>query len=411
MMPESTPPTNTKAAVKISIPAIDQTEYRVEIGRGNLSALGDTARQVLGERPRRAFILVDDKLSPTSVASATLSLEAAGFEVTTFEIVADERKKSLDTHRDALRALAETGAERIEPVVALGGGITGDIGGFVAATYRRGVPVIQCPTTLLAMVDASVGGKTGVNIETRHGLIKNAAGAFHQPIAVVADVGTLSSLPDRELRAGLAECLKHGLLSAGFRTEDNLFPWTTSHAEQFINRDRSMLVELVTRNVRVKSAVVRQDPLETSTISGRSRQLLNLGHTFAHAIETVPGLASSITGDPDATLLHGEAVGLGLVAAAAAACKIQSITPTHAQIIRDAVQSIGIPTRVPNLPSNDELLDRMMLDKKVSGGRLTLVVPTTSLIPASEESSLGMAMLVPSPPTTVVQAGLDAIRG
>ena len=399
----------TRSYVQIEVPPLGGVSYPIDIGHGTITRLGEVSRDVLGEGPRRAFLIADSNLSATTVASATLSLEAASFEVTTAELVAEEPRKSMHTALDLLTTLSDTGAERTEPVIALGGGITGDVAGFVASAYRRGVPFIQCPTTLLAMVDASVGGKAGVNLETSHGLLKNAAGAFHQPRAVLADVATLGTLPDRELRAGLAECLKHGLLSAGFHVEDNLFPWTTSHVEHFLVRDRGMLIELVTRNVRVKAAVVKHDPLEISRQPHKTRQLLNLGHTFAHAIETIPGLAEA-DDLGRTTLLHGEAVALGLVAAAAAGEHLQTITESQSQQIRAAVASLNLPTRLRDLPPNEVLLDRMMLDKKVQNGRLSLILPTTSLIPASDASPLGMATVVVGPPSSAVNAGLDAIR-
>jgi 3-dehydroquinate synthase len=385
----------------------------LHIGRGVLAALGSVVREAVGDGPMRVMLAADPNVSAGAIATATLSLEAAGFEVIAEDVRATEADKSLQSAERLLRRLASERAERGDPVIALGGGVTGDLAGFVASTYRRGAPLVQCPTTLLAMVDASIGGKTAVNLPTDEGLIKNTVGSFHHPRAVLLDVETLASLPTRHLSAGLAECLKHGLLSAGFGVESNLFAWTCAHLERFLELDLSYLIELVARNARVKAAVVNADPDETAAGGQRSRALLNLGHTFAHAIETLEGVSPRNTPEDaafGAPLVHGEAVAVGLVAAANVAAHLELVTPEHAATIREAVESLGVCSRLEGLPADEVLLGRMMHDKKVSGGRLRLVLPCTSVKPASVDAPLGVSMVVRDPPREAVSAGLAAIR-
>ena len=324
---------------------------------------------------------------------------AAGFAITTAQARATETDKSLETVERLLAEVAETNHERRDPVIALGGGIVGDVAGFVAAIYRRGVPVIQCPTTLLSMVDASVGGKTGVNLAgggaARGGLKKNFVGAFHQPALVVADVATLDSLPDRELRCGLAECVKHGLIAAA---EDGgaLLAWIEANLSRIAARDPASLVELVERNVRLKAGIVGRDEREDSDKDVRAA--LNLGHTFGHAIETLPGLTPD--GDPaHAPLHHGEAVALGLVAAARCAEHLGLCERALGDRVVSVLRRIGLPVQVSGLPDSGAVLAAMRHDKKVQGGRLRLVLPTGAGV-----------RVVDDPDEAAIRTGLAAIR-
>jgi len=402
--------TSQDHTITVAVPPSDARRYTAAIAPSALASLGETARAAIGDAPHHAFLVADDNIPAETVATATLSLEAAGFRVTAADIHATERDKSIANAQRLLTELAASGAERTDPVVALGGGVTGDVAGFVAATYRRGVPVIQCPTTLLSMVDAAVGGKTAVNLETPDGYLqKNLVGAFHHPRAVVADTRTLDSLPDRHLNAGLAECLKHALISRTFDTEKDLYPWTRDNLAEFQERDQRALAELVARNVRVKAAVVNLDPHETSGDARRSRQLLNLGHTFAHAIETLPGLSpinDADDADFGAPLVHGEAVALGLVAASETAREMGAFDGSHAAAVRSLVEELGIATRLAGLPGDDELIARMMHDKKVAGGKMRLIVPELD----PETRSPGLASVRTDPPMDAVRAGLAAIR-
>jgi len=336
---------------------------------------------------------------PQAIASSgQSSLTRAGFSVTAASVRASEANKTLDTVARLLHQIASTRHERSDPVVALGGGVVGDISGFVAATYRRGVPIVQCPTTLLAMVDASVGGKTGVNLALPGGLVaKNLAGAFWQPAQVLADTTALASLPERVFRSGLAECLKHGLLS--HEVDQNLFSWTSQNLVRFRLGESASLPELIERNVRVKAWFVERDERENPAQSGPGRVLLNLGHTFAHAIETLPGLSPD--GRPEnSPLQHGEAVAFGLVAAAATAHALGRLSAEDRDSVRVAVERLGMESRLVGLPPDDLIVEAMSHDKKVSGGRLRLVLP----------ASLGRCEVVEDPPVSVVQVGLAAIR-
>ncbi|MCA9293342.1 MAG: 3-dehydroquinate synthase [Phycisphaerales bacterium] len=392
--------------VRVTPGAIPEAPYDVRIGHGILASLGESVARVLPRKRRNqpAFLVVDDKLPDQIVSTATLSLEAAGFAVTSADVAASETNKTLASATLLLRQLASTRAERTDPVIALGGGMIGDLAGFVAATYKRGVPIIQCPTTLLSMVDASVGGKTAVNIKTDTGLKKNIVGAFWQPTLVLADVAALASLPARTLRAGLAECLKHGLLCATFDIETDLFDWTTTHVRKILAKDAATLRELVTRNVRTKAAVVHTDPHELDPNGGRA--ILNLGHTYAHAIEPIAQL--SPTADPaDAPLQHGEAVALGVVAAAHASAALGAFHVEHAELIRAAFAEAGLPTRVRALPSDDALLEAMSHDKKASGGVLRLI----ALDAPKSGDALGRCRVVNDPPRAAIVAGWDALRG
>lgn len=393
--------------------------YNVQIGAGLLRSLGERVRAATlgnqtGETPvaptpikpgqtsgpqtnlSRAFVVIDDNLPDAFTRPALQSLADAGFDVTAERITALETTKTLDTFQRLLDSLARSRHERLDPVLAIGGGITGDIAGFVASAYRRGVPVIQCPTTLLAMVDASVGGKTGVNGRVGDSLLKNMIGAFWQPRLVIADIAALESLDDRQFRCGLAECLKHGLLSCDLDTD--LFDWTTDCLERFHCRDEQALIELVARNVALKARIVERDERERA-VGPASRILLNLGHTFAHAIETIPHLSPD--NDPAcAPLLHGEAVALGLVACGACAVHLGRIDRAALDWLTKAIARAGLPVSVANLPADDEILASMGHDKKVAGGKLRFVLP----------AGPGRATVVDDVPVEAIKAGLDSIR-
>lgn len=379
--------------------ALGERTYDVVIGSGILSQLPEMVSEALGTMPRMVFAVVDENVAPHWSVGAS-ALRDRGVALDEIPITATEREKQLATIERITRAMAAARLERSDLVLAIGGGITGDVGGFAAASYRRGVPCVQCPTTLLSMVDASVGGKTGVNLEVDGTLQKNMVGAFHQPSLVVADIAVLGTLPGRELRAGLAECIKHGLLGGVVDDPDHL-AWIAGSLDGVLNRDGTTLTELIARSVRCKAAIVAADERELSGpgASGPGRALLNLGHTFAHAIETLPGL--SPTGDPaDAPLLHGEAVSLGLVAAAAMGASLGSCPPSLTGEVRSLVRSAGLPDRVAALPSTDELLARMGADKKTAGGRVRVVAPEEGL----------RARLVEGPSRAALVAGWDAVR-
>lgn len=388
--------THAPSAVAVDLP---HRPHRVHIGQYLLVRLGEMLAEHM--RPRRAFVVYDEALPDEIVVNATRSLAHHNFVVSSCGVRADETRKTLDTAHRVLQDVAETRHERDEPIVSLGGGIVSDLAGFVAAVYRRGVPAVHCPTTLLAMVDAAVGGKTGVNLETESGLRKNLVGAVWQPLAVFADVTTLASLPERDLRAGLAECVKHAMLGADAGQPD-LFDWTVANVGRVLSREPDALTELIERNVRVKAHVVAQDEREerAESESGRlSRMVLNLGHTFAHAIETIAHLSPD--GRPEhAPLHHGEAVALGLVAASVCGGALGATDPSVTADVRSALERAGLPTSVAGLPPTGHIVDLMRHDKKVSGGRMRIIVP----------AARGHVRVVNDPPIECVEAGIEAIR-
>src|ERR1043165_4531546 len=320
--------------------------YEVSIGRGVLGSVGDVLTRVVESVPRRAVLVCDCGVpSPVSAAAET-SLIARSIAPLRFPFAPGEDRKTLESLGGLLAFMAEHRLERTDAVIALGGGIVGDLAGFAAATYRRGIPFVQCPTTLLAMVDASVGGKTAVNLLAADGaLLKNAAGAFHQPRAVLVDLETLLSLPDRTYRAGLAECVKHSMIAGDFN-DAALADWTEANRQPILARDPGALATLIARNVAIKAAVVERDEREEAADAGRA--LLNLGHTFAHAIETIRTLSPD--GDPGhAPLHHGEAVALGLIAAARAAEIATNGSPTLTAQTKRTLAAFGLPTSIAGL--------------------------------------------------------------
>jgi 3-dehydroquinate synthase len=337
------------ACVDVDLP---DHPYRVEIAPGSLARLGAHVRAVAPHE--RAALFVDENVHQAGHGpAAKASLEAAGFDVVLERLPPGEPTKSLAVVERLYSRLAKERLERESPIVAVGGGVLGDLTGFVAATYLRGCPFVQCPTSLLAMVDSSVGGKVAVNLPEG----KNLVGAFHQPRVVVIDTDVLSTLPARELRCGLAECIKHGL-----GLDARLFEWIERELPGILALDPGVVVELVRRNVAVKAAIVVEDERER----GR-RALLNLGHTFGHAIEATVGYG---------VYEHGEAVALGTIAACVMAER-EGLVPEGLEArFRALVRRIGLPDEARGLPSDEALLECMRGDKKVQSGKLRLVLPT-----------------------------------
>ena len=291
---------------------LGERAYDVRVGDGLLLSADEMINEAMGGAIRKASVVVDANVPDERRDEL---LESLGVDINLLEIDPSEPIKTLETFGVILNMLADSRHERTDPVIALGGGIIGDLAGFAASAYRRGVQFIQCPTTLLSMVDASVGGKTGVNlrVDPEGPLLKNMAGAFHQPRLVLGDVSTLDSLDERDFRSGLAECVKHGFISGG-AGDPGLLGWIGEHTDRILAREPGTLIELVTRNVVIKARVVEGDEHELNAGEGPSRMWLNLGHTFAHAIEPMAELSPE---GKDAPLLHGEAVSVGVVAACA----------------------------------------------------------------------------------------------
>lgn len=377
--------------IRVEIPG---DPYDVCIGDGLLASLAECCVRSLVE-PGRAVMLVRDMGIPEAQAGvARRSLEQGGYRVVEVVARAGEAHKTLDDAEGILRGMSAARLDRDDLLIALGGGVVGDLAAFAASVYRRGIRFINAPTTLLSMVDASVGGKTGVNLAMEGDMLaKNMVGTFHQPRTVVADVRTLASLEEREYRSGLGECLKHAMIAehAGVRGLD---AWTRDHLEAIASREFGTLVELVARNVEVKARIVEADPHERAHEGGRA--LLNLGHTFAHAIETLDGVGV----DAGPGLLHGEAVGLGLIAAAATGESLGAVTEGWCARVRERVARAGLPIEASGLPDSEILIDRMGMDKKVRGGVLRIVVPDGE----------GTARVVSQPSGDALMAGWDAIR-
>ncbi len=270
------------------------------------------------------------------------------------QVPAGESSKSVEQANRLWEALRALGADRRSTVVALGGGVIGDLAGFVAATYARGLRFVQLPTTLLAQVDSSVGGKTAVNLPTA----KNMVGAFWQPELVLIDVTTLESLPDREFRAGLAEVVKYGVIM-----DAPFFEFLEEHADSITARDRPTVITVVRRCCQLKAKVVSEDERETT---GR-RAILNYGHTFAHAFEATAGYGE---------LLHGEAVAIGMMCAARAACELGRVDEDFAHRQQSLLKRLGLPTMLPHPIELNQVLSATLRDKKVEAGTLHWVLPT-----------------------------------
>jgi len=315
--------------------------YDVLIGSGLLDSLG--ARCAAVHAPCKAALVCDSNVAPLYAQRAEQSLAAAGFDSLRFVFPAGEKSKNLETYTALQNFLAENRLSRSDIIVALGGGVTGDLAGFAAATYMRGIDFVQVPTTLLAMVDSSVGGKTAVDLPAG----KNLVGAFHQPILVLCDPDTLATLPEEYFRDGCGEVVKYGLMS-----DAALFD---SLAQAPI---RSRLEAVIARCVEIKRDVVSVDEFDTGL-----RRILNLGHTFGHGIEAAANY----------TVSHGCAVAMGMAIITRAAAKLGCCPDAAVQRLEALLESCGLPTRAP-VPA-EAIFAAAMGDKKISAGRLHLVVP------------------------------------
>jgi 3-dehydroquinate synthase len=327
--------------------------YDVIIGSGILSQLGESLRIFCNGK--KVAVLSDSNVWPLDGESARESLQKSGFEVITFVFPAGESSKNGGTYLEILNFLAENKLTRSDCLVALGGGVVGDLGGFVSATYLRGIAYVQVPTTLLAAVDSSVGGKTAIDLPAG----KNLAGAFYQPRLVLCDTNTLNTLPEDIFQDGCAEVIKYAVLF-----DADLF----AHLKQFgISFDREAVIA---QCVQHKANVVKEDEFDTGT-----RMLLNLGHTVGHGIEAASGY----------TISHGKAVAAGMAIIARASVKMGLCGKNATQDICDLLQRFSLPTQTEF--TADALLDAMLSDKKRAGDSITLVVPKT----------IGNCVLLPTP--------------
>jgi len=323
--------------------------YDIHIKPGCLKELGGAVTGVLGTASR-CLIVSNETIAPLYMEGVRASLETVGWQVSECILPDGERFKTIETWNSILDALMRARLSRNEPVIALGGGVVGDMTGFAAACYRRGIPFVQVPTTLLAQVDSSVGGKTAINHP--HG--KNMIGAFYQPKLVWIDPQVLKTLDIRELRAGLGEAIKYGLIR-----DAEFFEWCCEHVQQALALDAEVLATLIHTSCRHKAEVVARDETEQGM-----RALLNLGHTFGHAIESMTHYTE---------YLHGEGVAIGTIMAARLSEQIGYSPTGTEQRIRDCYASAGLPLEIPSFPA-EAWLDAMGHDKKNVGSRIRYVL-------------------------------------
>jgi 3-dehydroquinate synthase len=336
--------------VRIVNVSLGQRSYQIKIGSRLLERLGaECARLAPG---RRCAIISDRRVAPHYAAAARRSLAKAGFDPVLITVPAGETAKSLQSVQLCYNQLAAHRLERKSFIVALGGGVVGDLAGFVAATYLRGIAFVQVPTTLLAQVDSSVGGKVGVNLKAG----KNLVGAFHQPRLVLCDLDTLKTLPEREYRSGLAEVIKYGIIS-----DAALFARLEREMPKLLRRDVKTLAEIVARCCEIKADVVGRDETDFGP-----RAILNFGHTIGHALEAISRYGK---------YLHGEAISLGQIAAAELSQRLSGLKPTDVGRVRELFQRAGLPTAVRLPPAQcRRLFQAMQLDKKVSDGKIKFVL-------------------------------------
>ncbi len=338
---------------KIVTVALGERAYDIVIGRNQMATLG--ARAAALKPGAKAAIVTDDAVAGLHLEAAQAALAAGGIATNHIIVEAGEATKSFAGFECVCEALIAARVERGDLVVALGGGVVGDLAGFAAATVRRGLDYVQVPTTLLAQVDSAVGGKTAIN--SRHG--KNLVGVFHQPILVVADTSVLDTLPPRQFRAGYAEIAKYGLLGdAGF------FAWLEANTREVFAGGAAREHAIAT-SCRMKAAIVARDEREAG-----DRALLNLGHTFGHALEAAAGFSDR--------LLHGEAVALGMALAAEFSARLGVLAPEAVGRATRHLADAGLPVRLADVaggvPDADRLMELMLQDKKVKRGRLTFVL-------------------------------------
>lgn len=353
---------------------LKEHSYNITVGAGALEQAGEILRSL--SKATKAAIVTDSIVGPLHLETLRSSLGGSGFQTIVATLPAGEDHKTIHDLLPCYDAFLGARIERTTPVIALGGGVIGDMAGFVAATLLRGVPFVQIPTTLLAMVDASVGGKTGIN----HPVGKNLIGAFHQPIAVIADPNVLRTLPQRELRGGLAECIKHDCI----RDADG-FASLEREIGRAMSLDVEYLTKLVAHNVAIKAKVVEADPFEHG-----ERAHLNFGHTFGHAIETVSRYTYS----------HGESVALGMAAAAYTSAKLGLIDESIRQRIVSVIERAGLPTRGLRLDPA-AIVEAMHFDKKLKSGRVRFVLL----------DRIGHAIVRDDVPAALVREAVESLRG
>ncbi|MBI4747916.1 MAG: 3-dehydroquinate synthase [Acidobacteria bacterium] len=363
--------------------ALGERSYPVWVAADVCRQAGQAVNDRLGKYARTVVIVSNPKVWRLYGSTVDASLQQAGIRTLVFLMGDGERFKTIQTANRIWSFLIEQKVEREASLLALGGGVVGDMTGFIAATYLRGVPYVQMPTTLLAQIDSSVGGKTAVN----HPRGKNLIGAFHQPALVLIDPTTLQTLPKREWNAGWCEALKYGVIrDASFFSElEHFLPFPTRRVSTWSSEDTAFLRQAIARCCRIKADVVEADERE-----GGLRRILNFGHTFGHAFEAVTRYR---------WFRHGEAVGYGMIAVFELALQLGMCTESAANRVLDVVLGLG---HLPGLDllDGDEVLQALQLDKKSSGGTVRFIVPTT----------IGEVVEIPSPEATVLKATLRTVQ-
>ncbi|MFO0900937.1 MAG: 3-dehydroquinate synthase [Pirellulales bacterium] len=353
--------------------ALGERSYDIDIGAGLLDALG--ARLTGLRKVTHAVVITDDNVDWPHGERGLASLKQVGLRADMLTVPAGEASKSVDSAAELWSDMLELGTDRRTVVVAIGGGVVGDLAGYVAASFARGLAFVQVPTTLLAQVDSSVGGKVGVNLPKA----KNMVGAFWQPLAVTIDTDLLATLPEREYRSGLAEVVKYGvILDAAF------FEFLEANTAALLAREPAVLAQAIARSCRLKADVVERDEREETGL----RAVLNYGHTFGHAFEAVAGYGE---------LLHGEAISIGMECAARLAAGLGRIPTEFVERQRRLLEALGLPVDPPALDP-EALLAAMARDKKVEHGRLRFILPTR----------LGHVEGVDDVPVDAVRAALGA---
>lgn len=330
---------------------LSERSYDIEIGTGNLTNLAKfvSSRATISH----ALLISDENVSALYAGGIVDCLQAAGIRITQYNVKPGETSKSIEVVTNLWNQALADGADRKTVVIALGGGVVGDLAGFIAATFTRGLDFFQVPTSLLAQVDSSVGGKVGINLPNA----KNMVGAFWQPQGVLIDTGVLDTLSDREYRAGLAEVVKYGVI-----LDHEFFVYLEEHIDKINQRDAETLRYIVARCCQLKADVVENDERETTGL----RAVLNYGHTFCHAFESVCGYG---------VLLHGEAVSIGMLCASRLAELLDRIPAESTKRQYDLLSALNIPVQIPDVEIQP-LLDAMQRDKKVEHGKLRFVLPT-----------------------------------
>jgi 3-dehydroquinate synthase len=327
---------------------LDDRSYRILIGAGLLGQVGSLLKEI--GFSGKLVIITNPIVYGLYGRALKDRLSADGFKVTVLQVADGEEQKSLEVAGRLYGELTESYAERTTPIIALGGGVIGDLAGFVAATYLRGVPLVQMPTTLLAQVDSSIGGKVAVN----HGKLKNKIGAFYQPRLVVSDTATLKTLPAEEFANGMAEVIKSAVIKDG-----EFFAFLESNMDKIKKLNDAVLEEVVFISARIKAGVVAQDELDMGL-----RNILNFGHTVGHAIETVS----------DFGVEHGRAVAVGMMAAARISNRLDLLDTNGLERLKKVIEDTGLPTEMPGLDTA-RIIQAMRHDKKIVAGKIRFILP------------------------------------